>query len=226
IDTSKCDHDPLTTGDALNASCSLCVSTVCEQDSACCTKTWDASCVDRAEIACRYPASEQQAFRWREGSFYGDLFGANNLAPGKPEVRVNADPPYAVQSMDPITGTWISDGGQLSNDFIGVVYPQMYACASDNWRHDIAYMAYRVCAGPDPRTGLYTRNCAAQYVDRCRHQCGTLDAPPRVGDRDAADCSAFGTSWQWPMTTFLTGPCEAVANAAACTTFEQWPIGG
>jgi hypothetical protein len=48
--TSNCAHSPCSTGVALNANCSLCVSDVCFIDSYCCTVDWDASCVSWAVL--------------------------------------------------------------------------------------------------------------------------------------------------------------------------------
>jgi len=52
--TTTCDHDPCTSGKALNTSCSTCVSTVCGKDPYCCSTSWDSTCVSEAqgEAAC------------------------------------------------------------------------------------------------------------------------------------------------------------------------------
>ena len=196
-----------------------CEQLTCDAEVACCG-TWSPACDKIAELACRYPATEAQVFRWREGSFYGDLFGS--IAPGKPEVRVHPET-LRVQSWN--GATWIDDDGKLSDAFVGVVFPSMFACSSSNWIDGEAYVQHRVCAGPDPKDPKqYTRNCAATYVGACFDQCALLDAPPVARDYDAAGCAGDGRVFDTPITSFLAGPCDALPGY--CTTVLPTPMRG
>jgi hypothetical protein len=47
--TTTCDHDPCTSGGALNTSCSSCAATVCGYDAYCCSTSWDSTCVSEAQ---------------------------------------------------------------------------------------------------------------------------------------------------------------------------------
>lgn len=143
-----------------------------------------------------YPSPELRVFRWREGAFYGDLFDRHNLNPAKPQVWVDAN--YVVQ------------GVAESDAFRGVVYPHMYACASDNWNWPHALFEYRVCAGSDPKAP-FTRNCAASYVGLCSQVCRTSDAGA-AGDFDFGDCVGGDELWRLPSTTVLSDPCDMVPN--------------
>jgi hypothetical protein len=184
-----------------------------------CGFPWSQECVDAADTLCRYPGTEKRVFRWIEGSFYGNLFGSHNLNPSKPQIRVNKM--FQIESLK--GDTWITDGGEYSRAFIGVAYPNMFACASDNWTEREAYIAMRVCAGPDPLTEEYTRDCAAAYVGRCYDVCEKLDASPQ-GDFDAAFCSGNKQTWATPMTTVLAQPCDAITDPATCATAPGAPI--
>ena len=169
--------------------------------------------------SCPYPASEDQVFRWREGSFYGDLFAGLN--PAKPQVRVNPNANFQVETF---IGNDVFQGTAVSEAFVGVVFKQMYACASSNWKNGPAYIARRVCAGPDPKDPkMYTRNCAATYAGKCQDVCETLDAGPVAGDYDAANCKGK-RYWATPMTTLLADPRDAVTDPSVNATISSLPI--
>jgi hypothetical protein len=188
-----------------------------------CRSGWDETCENLAAEACRYPATEQRVFRWKEGAFFGDIFAG--LDPLKPQMRVNKKD-LKVQSLDPVLG-WVTDNGDRSRAFIGVVFPQMYACSSRNWTDPEAYVAARVCAGPNPLTAQYTKNCAAQYIDRCDLICDTEDEGVK-GDWDVARCKISTKAkkmWNQPITTFVAQPCDIVTGAF-CTTASATPIMG
>ena len=194
-----------------------CAVAACMDDETCCGGAWGPQC----DASCGYPTSEKNVFRWHEGSFYGDLFAA--IDPAKPQVRVNPET-LKIESWN--GSKWIADGGALSQDFVGVVYPEMHACASPNWVEDVAYMQYRVCAGPDPKSPGRSKNCAAHYDGRCAQHCLTLNNSGARRDFDAAYCSEYPGAREFaqPMTTFLSGPCDAVPLAAWCTTVPGAPI--
>ena len=50
--SSTCAHDECTTGDALDATCSSCVASVCANDPYCCDTNWNSFCVDGARDLC------------------------------------------------------------------------------------------------------------------------------------------------------------------------------
>ncbi len=161
-----------------------------------------------------FPASEDQVFRWREGAFYGNLF--TGLNPAKPQVRVNGI--GEVENWNADLQQWVP-GTELSQQFDGVVYQQMFACASANWAAPEAYLMHRVCAGEDPKTGLYRRNCAAEAVGTCRDVCAYDDGKPVLGDHDFQDCHAGGRVWSEPLTTILNRPCDLLgAGDPSCAT--------
>ena len=158
-----------------------------------------------------YPAAEGSVFQWREGAFYGDIFGRANIAPGKTQVTVNPTT-YQVEHV------------AESEAFVGVVFPNMFACSSDNWAESTAYMQRRVCAGPAPgASGSYTRNCAANYVGPCigaaggTSRCGSQDSAP-YGDGDYADCQGTnGNVYRFPMTPVLASACDMIPGFCAAT---------
>jgi hypothetical protein len=127
---------------------------------------------------------------------------------------------------------------------VGTVYPAMWACWSGNWNTADAYFHRRVCAGPDPKTGLfgppdrktgrYNRNCVATPVGPCedtllkkqRRVCLNDNRPP-TGDYDFGDCrDPQGRVWSRPITTLLNHPCELLppAEHAWCTTVSPVPV--
>jgi hypothetical protein len=156
-----------------------------------------------------YPAPENDVFRWREGAFYGDIFGAGNLAPGKPQITV-----------DPSTFAVI--GGTASTEWVGVAFPNMFACSSGNWKQHAAYVAQRVCAGPGPHTDEYTRDCAATYVGPCQAYCKNDSQP--LGDQDYYDCRDSNDEvYREPLTTMLAAPCDAI-QGDACKPVPNAPV--
>jgi len=172
------------------------------------------------------PTSEAQLFSWREGAFYGNIFGAGALNPLKPQVRVN---PFTGQVEEqPIPGfnLWLP-GKTVSSLFAGVVYQKMWACSSANWSLPAAYYERRVCAGVG---GI---NCAARYAGPCGLVCGSDDRSPVSGDFDYGDCADL-TLQRWPTstTTFLNHPCDLLGldgNGAPlddllCSTVGALPI--
>ena len=50
--TPGCDHGICATGDALDASCDPCASTICASDSYCCSTAWDAICLSEVTSIC------------------------------------------------------------------------------------------------------------------------------------------------------------------------------
>jgi hypothetical protein len=136
-----------------------------------------------------YPLSEEQAFPFREGAFYGNLF-TGRLAS---EVTV-------------IRPTGLGDGTRVLSRslFPGSVYSDMYVCHDPEWTAGAAYATHRVCAVPSQ-----SANCAATVVGSCATVCATSDAPPALGDKDYGSCQdGLQRLWSEPVTVFLNGPCD------------------
>jgi hypothetical protein len=169
------------------------------------------------------PTSEAQAFGWREGAFYGNIFGAGALNPLKPQVRVNSFSGQVEEQPIPGLNYWIP-GKTVTSLFAGVVYQKMWACSSDNWSLPSGYYERRICAAAG---GL---NCAAKYAGPCGLVCGTNDRPPVSGDFDYGDCRDLTLqSWATPVTTFLHHRCDLLGLGGAvddllCSTVEALPI--
>jgi hypothetical protein len=171
-----------------------------------------------------FPSSEAQVFTWREGAFYGSIFGAGALNPLKPQVRVNPVTGRVEEQAIPGSNVWVP-GKTLSSVFAGVVYQKMWACSSDNWSLPTAYYERRICAGVG---GI---NCAAKYVGPCGLACGSDDSPPVSGDFDYGDCVDLSLHhWPTTTTTFLNHPCDVLGlggttpDDVLCRTIAALPI--
>ena len=172
------------------------------------------------------PTSETQLFTWREGAFYGNIFGAGALNPLKPQIRVNPSTGRVEEQPIPGLNLWIA-GKTVSSLFVGVVYQKMWACSSAEWSLPAAYYERRVCAA------LGGVNCAAKYAGPCSLLCGSGDRAPVSGDFDYGDCADL-TLQHWPTTTttFLDHPCDVVGldevspplNDVLCSTLNALPI--
>jgi hypothetical protein len=145
--------------------------------------------------ATAYRLSEQTAFRFREGAFYGTLFDVSALA----------------------AKVWVERGvvhgkGQIVK---GSVYRKMFSCYDPAWQHGAAYATHRVCALPTEQP----QNCAATVVGPCRDVeglhpvCARDDGTAvRKGDGDFEGCKDHtGTTWNEPVTVFLHGACDLAA---------------
>ncbi len=141
-------------------------------------------------------ATEQQVFSWREGSFYGNLFGS--LAQG---VDVHFD-----KGRGEVVGREFNVKGSM--------YTNMWACYSNVWNYPDAYMKDRVCAGS-------TTNCAATPVGACQshptgiptYVCDYNDGDPSLGDYDYQGCDGKnGTYWKNGITTYLNDPCDVAGD--------------
>lgn len=146
-----------------------------------------------------YRLSEQTAFRYREGAFYGTLFDASALAAN---VYVEKGVVYGKRQR-----------------VRGSVYRKMFSCYDPAWQRGAAYATYRVCALPsaDPE------NCAATVAGPCwdgepkRSMCAQQDGNNvRLGDGDYEGCrDTEGATWKEPVTTFLHGRCDLVPSGMA-----------
>jgi hypothetical protein len=162
-----------------------------------------------------YPASEAAVFRWREGAFYGNLFGQKNLAPDAPRVRVNPET-GVVEELAPDGDTWVP-GRSASEKWRGLFFPNMWACWSDNWAYPSAYLLRRVCAGPNADA------CVATPVGPCSKVCQTQDDGPK-GDFDYQFCTdGVGQLWEHALTPLLAAPCDLMPGDPACKTTSAVP---
>jgi hypothetical protein len=178
--------------------------------------------------------SEESAYPWREGAFYGDLLDPLAIAPGL-RVWVQDDPgadeheiryeyrrggqlnnwAYGpLSERDTVHHMFLNSGG-----FTGVVFTNMYSCWSSVWTAGAAYAQARVCAGltPDGDT------CAANPVGPCETaaassgMCEVYDGAPYHGDGDYADCYDDDIGqWSNVATVFLPEPCAIVADHDLC----------
>lgn len=139
----------------------------------------------------RYPLSEQEVFRIREGAYYGDIFDSKALA-GKVYVEENG---RIVGKEQVIQGS---------------VYKKMFSCQAPEWSNAAAYASHRVCALPGSGA-----NCAAQPVGNCfdytnstASKCKKEDGAVVWGDRDFEQCyDSDDNLWTEPITVFLYEPC-------------------
>jgi hypothetical protein len=143
---------------------------------------------------------ELKDFDWREGAFFGDVFGS--LAQG---IDVHVD-----------------DSGELKGDNFIVgesMYTRMYACYSDVWTLPDAYMQDRICAGGGT-------NCVATSVGDCYGhptytpnvwRCKTDDDEPEKDDGDYQYCEDnLGSAWENALTVWLDKPCDIVTSPDHC----------
>jgi hypothetical protein len=78
-----CSHSPCEIGEPLDATCNSCTAQVCHVDPACCTTSWDASCVNKVEQLCAAQCEPganlcSNALPIHAGTVYGTLLGASN----------------------------------------------------------------------------------------------------------------------------------------------------
>lgn len=146
--------------------------------------------------------AELDRFDWREGAFFGDVFGS--LASG---IDVHID-----------------DAGNLKGDDFVIgesMYTRMYACYSDVWSTPDAYMMDRICAGGGT-------NCVATAVGDCYgnpsytpnyYRCKYDDDDPVAGDGDYQYCEDnAGSLWENAVTVWLDKPCDIVTDPDHCGT--------
>lgn len=148
---------------------------------------------ERTAAATTYGLSEQAAFRYREGAFYGTLFDTQALAA---HVHVQR-------------GVVYGKGQHVK----GSVYRKMFSCYDAAWRNGAAYATHRVCALPT----AVPEDCAATVAGPCwdteeakRSLCAQQDGTAvRKGDGDYEGCQdPSGATWKEPVTVFLHGACD------------------
>jgi hypothetical protein len=154
---------------------------------------------------------EIELFPWREGAFFGDVFG--HLADG---VDVHVDE----------NGELLGDNFQIDDQ---PIYTNMFACYSDVWTSPEAYAQDRICAGG----GV---NCVAASVGDCyghptysptSDRCGVDDDGPEYGEGDyqfCADNTGSGQLWENALTVWLEDPCGVVSEGN-CDVFGEGEFG-
>jgi hypothetical protein len=147
-----------------------------------------------AQDSAAYLLSEAQAFPFREGAFFGNLFAEKELAA---EVTVTPNRTGGGDGTRTISPSLVT----------GSVYPDMYVCHDPGWEQGAAYATHRVCALP----GL-NANCAATAVGSCERveaSCATPDADSALSGGAYDDCQDSDNNiWSEPVTVFLNGPCD------------------
>ena len=149
----------------------------------------------------RYPAPEGNTihdgavFTWREGGFYGNLFGAEQLS------RERLARPISVDSMGRLMN---ADVPLSSTPFL-----HAYACMSNAWNSPQNYYLQRSCGGDSSR-------CAAKYQGLCASVCRVQDGARVKGDFDFGACVGDGVAWKRPITTFLNSACDAIGRGEGC----------
>ncbi len=128
-----------------------------------------------------YPADERALSVYREGAYYGNMFGAVHISPRVKNVDVGPD------------------GRTLNADqrVEGPVFPNLYGCISSSWADPVAYAKDRFCAGGDT-------NCLAVYTGLCERVCRS--SGPSGFFLDCNDRAAI--RWRSPVTVFLNDPCD------------------
>jgi hypothetical protein len=144
-----------------------------------------------------YPAPQgavdpsQSAFPYREGAFFGNIFGSSNLS------RQRAALPIEVTAL-----------GVVSNQtavISGAVYPNAFFCTSDIYAKEPDYGQDRVC-------GTRTADCAAVLAGSCPSVCGSQGIAP---EWDFQKCAAPGQrAYANAITTFVNEPCAATFSAS------------
>jgi hypothetical protein len=140
--------------------------------------------------------AELDQFDWREGAFFGDVFGG--LADG---IDVHVD-----------------ESGALKGDEFQVgeaMYTGMYACYSDVWSTPDAYMRDRICAGGGTNcVATSVGDCAGHpYLTPTYDRCKTTDDDPVAGDGDYQYCEDdSGLYWEHAITVWLDTPCDVVTG--------------
>lgn len=150
---------------------------------------------DQTPASTAYALAEGEAFRIREGAFYGTIFDPNALAVTVEVVSANGD---------------IRGKNQVVT---GSVYQRMYSCYDANWDEGLANATHRVCASPEEG-----QNCAATVTGPCVasvedenpiSMCATSDGPQVIGDGDYEECSdGREMTWNEPVTVFLNAACD------------------
>jgi hypothetical protein len=161
----------------------------------------------------KYPASEAEVFTYREGAFYGDLFGS---------------------VVDPTTGSQSPPTAQLVGD--------MFACFSSEWSCGLAELTDRFCAGAGSAAAMLGNDpvnaacigttpggvtihaasfdCFGNIPQPCDQSAWCTDddagAPDASGSTELfyAGCSGptASTTWPRPITVYLNHPWDLSAD--------------
>lgn len=155
-----------------------------------------------------YPAAEADVFGFREGAYFGNLWGTDPL---HPRLQVG---------MNEVDENGVFHPALTPPEFSGqAIYRHAFACTGEYWTDHAAYVADRLCAGADSEV-----DCVATSVGACGeshdvtdcpplHQCSVDDGGLVEGDRDFQQCNGGGIEWPHPITSFLNHPSDVVRNA-------------
>ncbi|WP_441285838.1 hypothetical protein ACSRUE_25350 [Sorangium sp. KYC3313] len=154
-----------------------------------------------------YPAAEVDVFGWREGAFYGNLWGDEPL---HPRLAVGMNEVDEKGKFHP---------APTHSEFSGqAIYQHAFACTGEYWTDHAAYVGERLCAGAEGEV-----DCVATSVGACDesllvaecpplHQCSVDDGGLVEGDRDFQQCKGGGRTWRHPITVFLNHPSDVVRD--------------
>ncbi|WP_437283498.1 hypothetical protein WME90_23860 [Sorangium sp. So ce375] len=154
-----------------------------------------------------YPAAEADVFSWREGAFYGNLWGNEPLHP-----RLKA-------GMNEVDRNGNFNPAPTPREFSGqAIYQHAFACTGEYWTDHAAYVGERLCAGAEGEI-----DCVATSVGACDesllvtdcpplHKCAVTDGGLVEGDRDFQKCEGGERTWGHPITVFLNHPSDVVRD--------------
>jgi hypothetical protein len=167
-----------------------------------------------------YPATEKEAFTFREGAFYGNLF-----KPGELMWSCEVGDDFK-QVCKPTPG---NEGAEAETS---LPYKDVYACYTSAQQKDsegekmgAAYLNNRICDRPDLKKG-----CFFHKPNRCYY------TDPETNEKKGAhckwvsdagffqDCHGQGdkadTTYQ-PITMYLNDPCHLIDDKDLCTAIRK-----
>lgn len=187
-----------------------------------------------------YPATEEAVFSYREGAFFGTLFGTPTTS-----VAIAAPPssPVAESPTAPAPVSRTRQEQQPAQQAPAQESPQhcpqeskpdqtcapvslsghQYACYSGIWSAGTAMLTHRLCAGV---TAMNPRGCFEHAPMPCddgtvRGQDGVCEPqPPVVADTCDGLSEANGrwqaTAFSHPYTSYVNHPCDLWNDESAC----------
>ncbi|WP_437306563.1 hypothetical protein [Sorangium sp. So ce388] len=150
----------------------------------------------------KYPAVEEDVFRYREGAFYGSIFSTS-------------------------ASSSASDAGTPS----ATPLDTQYACFGEDWNIAAANIADRLCAIPNPLHDSNYKFCFANEPKSCLlvgdAGVGSGACNKSGGNKGFVytSCGTADPHWEYPMTTYLNHPCD-LRSGAGCSSLDTWTFGG
>ena len=187
-----------------------------------------------------YPATEEAVFSYREGAFFGTLFGtpttsvdiaappsshvAESPPPPPPVSRTRQEQKPAQQAPVPESPQHCPQESKPDQTCAPVsLSGHQYACYSGIWSKGEAMLAHRLCAGV---TEMNPRGCFENAPMPCddgtvRGQDGVCEPqPPELADTCDGLSEANGrwqaTAFSHPYTSYVNHPCDLWNDESAC----------